>query len=178
MGVQCHVGYVDRPTHPGHISTAETSQSSWLGNNITDLLNPDLVFLVTISPYGNHSTTPVRIRITLGYCDYCVPSILVVERPINDYLCFERQRWRLHWSKKLAAELFLLIWIPWVFRRPMINFLSMQLNSHVELFFLGNRCFTSTIQSDYLETKSTLAIQGVFRFARHQRQQEANTKRK
>jgi hypothetical protein len=43
-------------------------------------------------------------------------------------------------------------------------------------FFLGNRCFTSTIQSDYLETKSTLAIQGVFRFARHQRQQEANTK--
>jgi hypothetical protein len=38
----------------------------------------------------------------------------------------------------------------------------MQLNSCVELSILGNLHSEGTIQSDYSETKSTLAIQGVF----------------
>jgi hypothetical protein len=54
----------------------------------------------------------------------------------------------------------------------------MQLNSCVELSILGNLHSEGTIQSDYSETKSTLAIQGVFGLARKQKQQEANTKRK
>jgi hypothetical protein len=52
--------------------------------------------------------------------------------------------------------------MPWVIRNAMIEFLVMQLNSCVELSILGNLHSEGTIQSDYSETKSTLAIQGVF----------------